>query len=95
MARYIKTSAQGTVGTGSADVAFQANGDRSCLWLQAMSGNSGSLYIRFGADPASDGSDCHIELTAGSGVVFDSHCVADDVRVIGSASGQEYRFFES
>ena len=95
MARYLKTSAQGTVGTGSADLAFEANGDRVCLWLQALSSNTGKLYVRFGVDPASDGSDCDIELTPGSAVIFDSHCVADDVRVIGSASGQEYRFFES
>lgn len=95
MARYSKNSAAGTVGSSAVVTAFEANGDRARLWLYAMSGNSGSLYVRFGADPANDGSDCNIELTAGSGILYDANCPADDVRVIGSASGQKYRFEEA
>ena len=95
MARYSKNSAAGTVGSSAVVTALEANGDRARLWLQAMPGNTGNLYIRYGADPASDGSDCNIALTAGSGVLFDAHCPADDIRVIGSQSGQEYRFEEA
>ena len=95
MARYIKNSSTGVVGSSAVLTAFEANGDRAVLWIYAMSGNSGSVYIRFGADPTNAGSDCEVELAAGSGILFDAHVPADDVRVIGSAAGQKYRAFEA
>ncbi len=95
MARYIKSTGKGTVGSSAVVTALEAFGDRSLLWISAMSDNSGVVYVRFGADPTNDGSDCDIELVAGSGIVLDVTCPADDVRVIGSTSGQKYRMFEA
>ena len=94
MARDISGSANGLVGTAVVQV-LEENGDRVLLVIQADSGNSGKIYVRFdGVDPTA--TNYHTELVAGGGLVLDGGaCPAGAVKVVGSTSGLRYSVLEA